>query len=231
MPTDADVRAGFMKAIREEPSEDFHRLVFADWLEENGDERDAAQAEFIRVQCKLAGQPSRCDCMCEYECGIGCASVIHGELRKRERALFSFNNLARWGGHEWERNCLDQDDFRTVPGGVMATLWRRGFVTEVRCPFVDWVNRDKKVVLTQPVEVVRPTDKRPFRPTDQSRWYWLEEIPSLPHSIGEYWNSLGNTEWEGGCPQRNRGYASEQEAYDDLSETLIRLAKKAGNEP
>ena len=41
----------FLRAIRAEPNEDFPRLVYADWLEENG---QAERAEFIRIQCAIA---------------------------------------------------------------------------------------------------------------------------------------------------------------------------------
>jgi uncharacterized protein (TIGR02996 family) len=47
----------FLEAICEEPDDDSHRLVYADWLEEHGDE---ARAEFIRVQCALAHLPWPC---------------------------------------------------------------------------------------------------------------------------------------------------------------------------
>lgn len=43
--------SGFLKAIVHEPDEDAHRLIYADWLEENG---NPERAEFIRVQCELA---------------------------------------------------------------------------------------------------------------------------------------------------------------------------------
>src|SRR5262245_10292110 len=41
----------FLKAICDEPDEDSHRLVYADWLDEHG---DPGRAEFIRVQIELA---------------------------------------------------------------------------------------------------------------------------------------------------------------------------------
>ncbi|HEY7153921.1 MAG TPA: TIGR02996 domain-containing protein [Gemmataceae bacterium] len=41
----------FLQAIREAPEDDTPRLVYADWLDENG---DSERAEFIRVQCDLA---------------------------------------------------------------------------------------------------------------------------------------------------------------------------------
>lgn len=42
----------FLLAIREAPADDAPRLIFADWLEEHS---QADRAEFIRVQCRLAG--------------------------------------------------------------------------------------------------------------------------------------------------------------------------------
>ncbi len=41
----------FLHAIHDTPADDLPRLVYADWLEENG---DPTRAEFIRVQCELA---------------------------------------------------------------------------------------------------------------------------------------------------------------------------------
>jgi uncharacterized protein (TIGR02996 family) len=46
----------FLEAILERPDDDTPRLIFADWLEERGDPSSAARAEFIRVQCILAGE-------------------------------------------------------------------------------------------------------------------------------------------------------------------------------
>ncbi len=43
-------REDFLQAIAESPDEDAIRLVFADWLEENG---DPDRAEFIRLQCEI----------------------------------------------------------------------------------------------------------------------------------------------------------------------------------
>jgi uncharacterized protein (TIGR02996 family) len=44
-------RDALLAAIRANPEEDTPRLMFADWLDENG---DATRAEFIRLQCELA---------------------------------------------------------------------------------------------------------------------------------------------------------------------------------
>ncbi len=50
----SDVRAGLMQAILAEPREDTVRLVFADWLEEHGNQSERRLAEFIRAQVELA---------------------------------------------------------------------------------------------------------------------------------------------------------------------------------
>src|SRR5262245_22862946 len=44
----------FLEAIQEHPEDDAHRLVFADWLEDHGQE---ARAAFIRAQVRLAALP------------------------------------------------------------------------------------------------------------------------------------------------------------------------------
>jgi uncharacterized protein (TIGR02996 family) len=46
--------AAFLRDIKEHPEDDTPRLVYADWLEENG---DADRAEFIRLQCELERLP------------------------------------------------------------------------------------------------------------------------------------------------------------------------------
>ena len=47
----ADYHAIFMQDIRDAPADDLPRLIYADWLDDNG---DSPRADFIRVQCRLA---------------------------------------------------------------------------------------------------------------------------------------------------------------------------------
>jgi uncharacterized protein (TIGR02996 family) len=47
----------FFEAIREAPDDDVPRLIYADWLEEQGGNERAARAAFIRIQCRLAELP------------------------------------------------------------------------------------------------------------------------------------------------------------------------------
>lgn len=49
--------AAFLSAIRENPADDTARLVYADWLDEQGDPEQTAKAEFIRIELQLASPP------------------------------------------------------------------------------------------------------------------------------------------------------------------------------
>lgn len=46
-------RENLLRAVVDEPESDAPRMVYADYLEEYGDEQDRLRAEFIRVQCRL----------------------------------------------------------------------------------------------------------------------------------------------------------------------------------
>jgi uncharacterized protein (TIGR02996 family) len=78
MQKQPDTAAGFLQAIRAEPDDDAHRLVFADWLEDHG---DAERAEFIRLQIEL-------DKMDQRETG-------YAERQERAQALKDAG-LKRW---------------------------------------------------------------------------------------------------------------------------------------
>jgi uncharacterized protein (TIGR02996 family) len=98
--TDEDA---FLEAIRAEPDDDAPRLVFADWLEEQGDPR----AEFIRVQCELA-RP-------------GLERRRRAELASRERALRQryeqewLGPLRQLGIPAWFHRGLVEEVFLSAP--------------------------------------------------------------------------------------------------------------------
>src|SRR5579884_4558649 len=71
----------FLQAIIEEPDDDTSRLVYADWLDETGD--DPARADFIRLQIQLTRQGEK--------------APRHRDLATREWQLFH-HNRERWLG-------------------------------------------------------------------------------------------------------------------------------------
>jgi uncharacterized protein (TIGR02996 family) len=71
----------FLQSIRDNPDDDTPRLVYADWLDEQG---EADRAELIRVQCELARQTNQ--------------SEHQQRLRLREQELLAhaFSLWSRW---------------------------------------------------------------------------------------------------------------------------------------
>src|SRR5689334_524468 len=109
----------FLEAIRKAPEDDTPRLVYADWLEEHGDD---ARAEFIRIQCTLAGLPAD--------------DPGRPALSDRERALLAAHRdswvaaLPAWA----RRECV----------------FRRGFVARVSATAVQWLKGGEAVVRQVP---------------------------------------------------------------------------------
>src|SRR5262245_26840333 len=84
----------FLEAIREAPEDDTHRLVYADWLDDHGNE---ARAKFIRLQCQLAALPSK--------------DARRHDLAKRERELLAAHRNA-WLGPLAKELPFDRCTFR-----------------------------------------------------------------------------------------------------------------------
>jgi uncharacterized protein (TIGR02996 family) len=98
---------GFLQDILEHPDEDAPRLIYADWLDENG---DPDRAEFIRVQCLQASLPWDDD--------------RQSELLAREAQLLAQHY------EEWTAVCGDWPD-REEDGGP-GLVFRRGFIEQLR---------------------------------------------------------------------------------------------------
>jgi uncharacterized protein (TIGR02996 family) len=124
----ADVGEALMQAILAEPEDEGPRLVYADWLEENGGPQEQARAEFIRVQVELAKTPEN--------------TPRHKELSAREKAL--------WKAHkaEWLKDLpphLRKRDLR----------FHRGFLEELSLPPKTWAKHGEKLFGRHPVHRLR----------------------------------------------------------------------------
>src|SRR5262245_32699131 len=51
--------AGFLSAIRQTPADETARLVYADWLDEQGDPESKAKSDFIRLELRMAENPEQ----------------------------------------------------------------------------------------------------------------------------------------------------------------------------
>lgn len=174
--TDPTATAGFLEAICAAPEDDTPRLIFADWLADHGDED---RAEFIRVQCRLADmeeddwRPSEP----EYE--------IQETLRRRERELLHAGRY-RWlaplvkalTGYPYGPHDQPAPEEAFANGRFTAdligngTVFRRGFVEQIRCASEAWFRHAEAILASTPLTHVELTDVPPaFQDKDH---VWLE---------------------------------------------------------
>ena len=134
-------------------ADDAPRLIYADWLSENGDE---ARAEFIRVQCELD------------DLGIGCTyyeghnhdwevapngkqtgrclrCMRREPLRSRERELWHqlpiANLFVPWSSAVAINHSATEFSV-AVGSSRIDCVVRRGFLSHVTLPMVSWVGRE-----------------------------------------------------------------------------------------
>lgn len=125
------MRWAFVSSVVETPEDDTPRLVFADWLEENG---EPERGEFIRVQCELV-KTQPVFCVAERPDQYGGFSYYdepnpHYEaLRCRSRELLEAHYI------DWIK--------QVHPNGFTCTF-RRGFVAEITCKLADWCGTECK---------------------------------------------------------------------------------------
>jgi uncharacterized protein (TIGR02996 family) len=107
---EAVTNEAFVNAIRQAPDDDGLRLVYSDWLEENGDESDQARAEFIRAQVELERLPMDAPGRPELE---DCADDLRTAFEERWLSPVPAH-LGEW---TWRRGYLDNVHF-AGPGSV-----------------------------------------------------------------------------------------------------------------
>lgn len=126
-------KEGLLAAIRAAPDDDLPRLVYADWLDEQGEDERAA---LIRWQIEHRVEYTR------PKAGKWWAMWPTGETRLRSavvnRALNAFLNYP-------------------VPKPFTV---RRGFIAEVTCPFAEWL-RCSESVLAEAAELTVHLTTRP----------------------------------------------------------------------
>ena len=117
MPT---IKQNFLTDIREHPDDTTPRLIFADWLEEHGNDVERARAQFIRVQCELTR--------------LAMDDPRRPRLEAQERALWQ-QYERRWLQADLPR-CKANDRFLTS----LKAAYGRGFLERISGPL--WTVRD-----------------------------------------------------------------------------------------
>jgi uncharacterized protein (TIGR02996 family) len=162
----ADRRA-FLEAIASNLDDDAPRLVFADWLEEHGDEHDRARAAFIRVQCELARLPA--------------GDPRREDLARREEELLAGHGMA-WvaplGPGRAAEYWLGRLPATTSSPGQRP--WRRGFPRWPRFFVQDYLGEAEKLLAREVVQdVILELNLDRDRPgTEEDAW--VERLAASP---------------------------------------------------
>jgi uncharacterized protein (TIGR02996 family) len=147
----SDERA-FLDAICADPADDTARLVYADWLAENG---EVDRGEFIRVEIELARTPPT------------------EEADERRRAVLFARRAELLKKHKsaW-----------LAPFGTFAkeSAFERGFVQSVEVAADEFLQHAEKWLALTPLTRVKFTTCYVRDATGNARW-WIEPLFSSPH--------------------------------------------------
>src|SRR5262249_56951990 len=125
----------FLNAILARPEDDALRLIYADWLEEHGDEYDVARAEFIRVQVKLSS--------------LADDDPRRPPLEDREHELLAEHEF-RWLG-DW-------------PQSVPRWRFERGFLAEIEADTVTLAECGADLFARHPITRLIPLPEDVYDP-------------------------------------------------------------------
>lgn len=169
-----------LAAILAQPEEDTPRLVYADWLQEQGQEE---RAEFIRVQIRLTRKPRAAG-------------------RRRVHALLRDSRFKLVGADLFGAMFEEQKgrfDGRFLCGtrphdGSCRIRFARGFIEEVSCPAETWLCSGDAILAAHPVTTVRLTTvprvefemdrTRGLAGDPQDRMWYEEEIAVATAALG-----------------------------------------------
>jgi len=157
--------AALLRAIRETPEEDAARLVYADFLEEEG---DPARGEFVRVQVALAGMPD--------------GDPRRPALEDREHELLA-ENEARWLGAPPDA------------AGLVGWRFERGFVEELAATPYFMLGPGADVCAAHPVRrwrVQADQDNMPQDLLDCGRRGWFARLEAV--DLAGWYQSVGELE-------------------------------------
>src|SRR5262249_3701076 len=116
----------FLQDILARPDDDAPRLIYADWLEDNGDPQ---RAQFIRLQIELANLPMK--------------DPQRKTLEERERTLLDRH------GSAWRAATA-------IPAKFTLAEFTRGFVEAVAAPSAEaFVRSAEQLFAAAPIRVVR----------------------------------------------------------------------------
>lgn len=167
-------QAGLLRAVLDAPADDAPRLVYADWLDEHGDQPE--RAEFIRVQVEYAALYTHLAEHGDEACPRCARGYVPSDL------LTTRFEVPTHGPAPFARDCpwhlmgLGDD---SISGPRKEWGWHRGFVETMRLPAADWHTHGDMLAASHPIRDVTWTTW-PSWPTyttgDERRSDWLGDL-------------------------------------------------------
>jgi uncharacterized protein (TIGR02996 family) len=192
--------ADILARILADPDDDTARLVYADWLQEQGDD---ARPEFIRAQCRVAQLPS--------------ARTANSREPRADRSRLQFRITQLWHANaaDWIPHLPGASQFALsatsefigrgpyavqfgagdVNGlGRVEMLWLRGFVSDVISNATDWLAHADAITAAHPVTAATlttwPTTAHPVGRSNSlsgdpsAKFWWPWEIEDKADELG-----------------------------------------------
>lgn len=167
-----------LAAICANPDEDTPRLVYADWLDENGRHK---HAELIRLQIALATDWMPTAWSLENRRKYGRHQTVMGTQRKLFRAVFKEEFGTSLGGLGSSGATTSGYAHQSLGDSVIVGACR-GFIHLIRCPASTWIFHGDAIRQRHPVERVYFTsgpDVTHTRANDPYRLYFTDEADEL----------------------------------------------------
>lgn len=208
---DSPDHLALVRAVCEDPQDDLPRLVYADWMEENG---FAKRAEFVRESIRLERGDWACPLMF-----MSCPESLNYEFKKI--ALSGCQKC-----QEWAKLCLKintmQAGFTTAAGTVRLT-YSRGFADGVVMESRRFLGDAADLFVCQPILRVRLTDLSPYSAAiDRKRWFRRDDqIPEHASAKCLLPDQLTAEGWEFPAVFPTVG-----EAQDALSRACVRHGRR-----
>ena len=139
-----------LNMILANPDDDTPRLIYADWLEENG---EPDRADWIRYQVTGIGRHQHQHYEDASDGGVPLC-VQYQCLDTQEHPLRLITGLPAFDS--------TMGTGHPTLGKQCTPIYRRGFVDEVRCTLGCWLEFGPEIMRWHPVLVVRVTDKSPW---------------------------------------------------------------------
>jgi uncharacterized protein (TIGR02996 family) len=237
LPPASETEEGLHRGIIEHPHDLDRRLVYADFLEEDG---YTDRAELIRVGCELSKYPPwRCQrdaplviYQIDRRSYASCGFCTPCQLRDRELALLrgrDRSNEAFWMADVLREVCLT--DGKHNNQRRFTWWWWAGFVDEVVLSCEDWSRHGPSLVQITPLRKVLLVDKKPERFSD-GQWGWHEawplDLPQLPLIPDHFFRDKDDILVD---PRIELQWATERAAKECLSDILVDWARREAQLP